>query len=156
MLTNQSHSDMPSNKGVVAMVKRLSKGIYNEGMDRWVVRVYYQGKSHPLTYDRRGNKIRSETQAMEVRYEALSRIENHTFEPSQYQKSRGVAFSVAIRNWWDKNKSQYSPKSQKDGRLRIENVLIPFFRDVDMRDISSKMLDDFQHELTEQVMASLS
>jgi integrase len=148
-LTSHKQHDMPYSEGVRHIMDKIIKGVSKVGHDLFDVFVYYPayGRTVRLTHDRRGERIRSETKAYEVRYEALTRINNHTFDPRDYRKERPHTFDNAITAWLDRNLGSYSPKSQKDYRNRINGVIVPFFQDMDIRDVNGKVLSDFVHHV---------
>lgn len=148
-LTEQLHDGMSYTEGLWHIMNKITKGIVKAGFELYDVFVYYPvaGRTVRLTHDRRGERIRSETKAFEVRYEALTRITNHTFDPLDYRKEQPHALGNAITAWYGKKCSGYAPKTQKDYRLRIKSIIIPYFDDLDVRDINGKVLSDFLHHL---------
>ena len=121
------------------------------GTQYYDLRIWWNKKDIWLRYDRRGNRLRDYVSATRTLIEINHHIQQRTFDPGDYDKEKitSLRFDSAIQKWWKDNQHNYSPKSQKDYRLKIK-LLIEVFKDNDVRDITAKDIKEFQSSLKDR------
>ena len=93
MLTDPQTSDMAT-----FVMEQYKGSIRQRGKDCWDIYVYYPPKKNVIriAYDKRGERIRSKTEALDVLMEVNTQIRNNKFDSALYQKVSRLRFNTSI------------------------------------------------------------
>lgn len=114
-------------KGSVHLDNRLKKS-------RWFVSIYWQGKrykirKHPVTGEPFTSKESAEKQLGRIRTE----IDEGYFNPACWKTSSPFLVRTYAKNWLDA--VEVSPKTLRGYKSAVNNYIIPFFDDRDIRHV---------------------
>jgi len=124
---------------------------------RFFIDLWYQGKRVRLFSDKTGQVLdsyqRAQTLLSHIRYE----IQHHVFDPSKYVSSdmKKFLFEEQIEDFFkekkvEETKGNISPSYIGSLTNCKDNYYLPFFRGKDVRDITSKDIRDFYHQLPQR------
>ena len=116
---------------------------------RYYVYLSWKGRKIKVYSFRDGQPLSSWEMAQRARELISHEIESGTFDPSRWVKKdvREFLFENYIEKWLEFSESRLKPSSLKDRRRIAKNILIPFFKGKDIRDIRAAHIQDFYLEL---------
>lgn len=124
---------------------------------RFFIDLWYDKKRIRLFSDRLGQILdsyqRVQTLLSHIRYE----IQHHVFDPTKYTASeiKEFLFEAQIEKFLnekiiEETKGNISPSYIDSLKNFISNYYLPFFKGTDVRDISSKEIREFYHQLPQR------
>jgi integrase len=143
MLTNQPYifysQTYPYQKGVDYMKGSVH---YDKKAKRWLISVYWEGKQyrfwrHPLTREPFWAKKSAIKQLNRIRTE----IDENYFNPKHWLPDSPMSIRKYAENWLDC--INVSKKTLKDYRSSVNNYIVPFFGEKDIRRIRHNDLVKF-------------
>jgi len=104
-----------------------------------------KGKRIRIYSTKFGELLTSYEQARRLQEIIIYEIEAGTFDPSKYIKRdfKEFLFENYIQKWLTFSETKLKPSSFKDRKRIALNTLIPFFKGVDIREITSAHIQDF-------------
>ena len=115
---------------------------YDKRAKRWLISVYWEGKQHrfwkhPLSGEPFWAKASAEKQLNRIRTE----IDEGYFNPRYWKPDSPMSIRVYASEWLDC--INVSNKTLKDYRSSVNNYIIPFLKDKDIRNIRHNDLVKF-------------
>ncbi len=112
---------------------------------RFYVDLSWKGKRVKIYSTKDGEPLSSWEQAQRLCSIIEHEIEAKVFDPSKYVKKdfREFLFENYIQRWLSFNETKLKPSTFKDRKRIAFNILVPFFKGQDIRDIKAAHILDF-------------
>jgi len=125
---------------------------------RFYIDIHHRGQRVPVFSDKQGKPLDTFDRAYDLLAHINYEIDNFSFEPQNYKRSEreDVYFSNRIEGWIkskedDLLKGNLAPSTLKAYRIYVNRFYVPFFKNEDIREIRTGKIDEFYHQLPNQL-----
>jgi integrase len=119
--------------------------------ESFFIRLYWQGKENRISQDRDGHKLDSFKRAHRFVERIRSEIDARTFSIADYQPKEIEQFRAhsLLPKWYaSKISLNRAPTHLREVKRLVEKLFIPFFKNLDCRDIRTFHIEDFFNTLS--------